>query len=157
MDELQRAFPQVGRVDWLGIASARRAAITPLQAVRVEVGTGIVGDHHAQSGEGKRQVTLIQAEHLPVIASLLGADHVKPEQLRRNVAVRGINLWALRKQRFYLGSVLLEGTGPCPPCSRMQETLGDGGYHAARGHGGITARVVEGGEVRIGDTVAIAR
>ena len=124
---------------------------------RVEVGTGVAGDHHARSGRGKRQVTLIQAEHLQVVAQLLGHEtSIDPAHLRRNVVVSGINLWALRQLRFRIGSALLEGTGPCPPCSRMEENLGAGGYHAMRGHGGITAIVVEPGVLRVGDPVTLA-
>ncbi len=153
LERLTRTIPQVGRLDWIGIAPAQRADITPVERVRVEVGTGLDGDHHARGGQGKRQVTLIQAEHLPVIATLLDRDAVDPSSLRRNLLVSGINLWALRKLPFRIGDVLLEGTGPCPPCSRMEEILGPGGYHAVRGHGGICARVVEAGEVAIGDAV----
>ena len=100
-------------------------------------------------------ITLIQHEHLAVIASLTGRVRVDPAILRRNVSVSGINLLALRDARFRLGGLLLEGTGPCAPCSRMEEdgVLGDGGFNAMRGHGGITARVVEGGTVSVGDPV----
>ena len=76
-----------------------------------------------------------------------------PEQLRRNLVVEGINLSALRNRRFRLGAALLEWSGECHPCSRMDEELGPGGYNAVRGHGGITARVLEGGTVRLGDAV----
>jgi len=102
-------------------------------------------------------VTLLQAEHLDVIAALLGRapGTVAPEALRRNLVIRGINLLALRQARFRVGGALLEGTGPCDPCSRMEEVLGGGGFNAMRGHGGITARVLEAGAIALGDDVRL--
>jgi MOSC domain-containing protein YiiM len=81
---------------------------------------------------------------------------VAPELLRRNLVTRGINLLALKDRRFRIGAALLEGSGECAPCSRMEETFGPGGYNAVRGHGGITARVIRGGTVRVGDPIEIA-
>lgn len=147
-----RTFPRAGRVTWIGRSSARKAPIEAVSSVAIEVGTGLEGDRHARSGRGKRQVTLIQAEHFPVIASLVGFD-VSPERLRRNLVVSGINVWALKDRVFRVGSVVLQGTGPCAPCSRMEENLGPGGYNAMRGHGGITARVLEAGRCAVGDEV----
>jgi len=91
-----------------------------------------------------------------VIASLCGREQVMPEQLRRNLLVSGINLLALRDRSFLIGEVLLRGTGCCQPCSRMEESLGPGGYNAVRGHGGITAEVLRGGSLSLGDAVQIA-
>jgi MOSC domain-containing protein YiiM len=78
---------------------------------------------------------------------------VTPDLLRRNLVIAGINVSVLKDQRFTIGEVLLEGTGPCVPCSRMETNLGPGGYNAMRGHGGINARIVTSGTIRLGDAV----
>ncbi|BBF82035.1 MOSC domain protein [Asticcacaulis excentricus] len=76
---------------------------------------------------------------------------VQAHALRRNVVTSGINLLALKDKRFQLGVAVLEYTGECHPCSRMEEIFGVGGYNAVRGRGGITARVITGGRFRVGD------
>ena len=102
-------------------------------------------------------MTLLQAEHLPVIAALVGRGEIDPALLRRNLVVSGINLLALVAAEFAVGPVRLLGTGRCHPCSRMEEALGPGGYNAMRGHGGITALVLEPGVLAIGDPVRLVR
>lgn len=144
-------FPRAGRVTWIGVRPVRRGDVVAVDAVDAIGGQGLAGDHYAH--DGNRQVTLIQAEHLPAVASLVGRDRVDPAWLRRNIAVAGVNLAALKGRRFRVGGAVLEATGPCEPCSRMEEALGPGGLNAMRGHGGITARVVAGGAIRVGDAV----
>ena len=142
-----------GRLAWIGLRPARRAAmLTPERAVLV-AGQGIEGDRYRSSHNGPRQVTLIAAEDLAAIAAFLGREALSPELLRRNLVTAGINLAALKGQRLRIGAVLLEPSGDCAPCSRMEEVLGPGGYNAVRGHGGITARVIDGGMVQTGDVV----
>lgn len=155
IDELIHDVPQVGRLEWIGTSSARRSEITPQTSANASTQVGLEVDYHCPKPDADRQVTLIQSEHLPVVAQLLGKDAVDPAQLRRNLVISGINLHGLRKSQFRIGEVQFEGTGSCPPCSRMNETLGKGGYHAMLGHGGITARVLQSGTLHLGDTVSL--
>jgi MOSC domain-containing protein YiiM len=139
-------------VTWIGVRPARRASVEAVDAVEAIAGHGLDGDRYAHDGD--RQVTLIQAEHLGAVAAFVGRTALDPALLRRNIVVAGLNLLALKGRRFRVGGALLEATGPCEPCSRMEEALGPGGYNAMRGHGGITARVLESGSIRVGDAVA---
>ena len=142
-----------GLVTWIGLRPVRREGLQAVAAALLDVQEGLAGDHYRSRTNRARQVTLVQAEHLDAIASHLGRDRVAPAELRRNIVVRGINLSALKGARFRLGTSVLEATGECHPCSRMEAILGPGGYNAVRGHGGITARIVVGGAVRLGDAV----
>jgi MOSC domain-containing protein YiiM len=151
--KLMAQFPRAGTLEWIGIRAARRAPVASVTTIEAVAGYGLAGDHYSSTSNGKRQVTLIQAEHLEAVAKILGAREVHAGSVRRNLVVSGINLYALRDRKFRIGAVLLEGSGPCDPCSRMEEVLGAGGYNAMRGHGGITARILEGGNLRVSDTV----
>ncbi len=153
--ELINTMPQVGEVTWIGIRTEKKVAVQEVQSAELNPTTGIVNDHYAGSN-GKRQVTLIQAEHLVVIGNILGTNKaVDPKLTRRNIVVKGINLFALKEQQVQIGEVILEITGTCPPCSRMEENLGPGGYNAMRGHGGVTARVLQKGNISLNDKVRL--
>jgi MOSC domain-containing protein YiiM len=145
----QRAMP--GRLVWIGLRQERRGPVHEVETAELITERGLKGDRATRNSGGKRQVTLLQHEHLPVIAALSGRDAVPPAWLRRNLVISGFCVLALRAKRFRLGETILEGTGTCDPCSRMEEVLGVGGYNAMRGHGGITARVIQGGTLRLGD------
>lgn len=146
-------LPQCGRVEWIGIRPARGEPMQTLDKVTVTPGKGLEGDRFRGRDTSKRQVTLIQQEHLHAIASCLGRNAIEPDVFRRNIVVSGLNLLALKGKQFRIGGVVLEYTGLCHPCSKMETALGPGGYNAMRGHGGITTRVVEGGELALGDPV----
>ena len=155
--QLLANLPQVGRLEWIGLRTERH--IEPLSVAEAEVLTDerLAGDHASPKPGGKRQITLIQHEHLASVAGYLGMDApVDPARLRRNLAVSGLNLLALKNRQIQIGDeVILDITGECHPCSRMEEELGPGGYNAMRGHGGLTARIVQGGTLRVGDAVRV--
>ena len=163
--DLTRRFTNEGRVEAIFVRPARLAPVVSVSEVVAEPGRGLIGDRRSlalRMGDSaqKREVTLFQAEHLPVLAGWLGLPSMDPARLRRNLVVSGINLVSMRSLfadvclRWQFGAeVILEVTGTCEPCSRMESELGEGGYNAMRGHGGMTARVVVGGTIRVFDSV----
>ena len=152
--DLFDVFPRSGRVDWIGIRPERRVPVEVVDSVEVSEKKGILGDHYSGQS-GNRHVTLIQAEHLPVVAALTDRDVLDPALLRRNIVVSGLNLLALKDHQIQIGDAILQITGQCHPCSKMETALGLGGYNAMRGHGGMTAKVVRGGTIRVGDAITV--
>lgn len=157
---LMRQFPYPGLLQAIALRPGRGEPVQFVSQASLLLDRGIEGDHFGGRAGSKRQVTLIQAEHLVVVAALMQwaggpGERLIIEQmaglLRRNLVIGGLNLLALKGHCFRLGEALLEYTGPCEPCSKMERALGPGGYNALRGHGGITARVLEAGMIRLGD------
>lgn len=165
--QLSRQFPHAGRVQAIVLRPARDVPARSVGRAVALAGHGLQGDRSAaraatQAGGGKRQVTLLQAEHLPLLAAWTGLAQIAPTLLRRNLVVEGLNLVAARTLfadqplALHIGAaVVLQLTGPCDPCSKMEAALGPGGYNALRGHGGMTARVLQGGEIAVGDAVRV--
>ncbi|MFQ5447744.1 MAG: MOSC domain-containing protein [Saprospiraceae bacterium] len=151
---MKYTMPQTGTIQWMCVRPERRAPVQVIYDVMATTDGGLAGDHYAGES-GDRHVTLIQAEHLWAVAAILGIDKLDPALTRRNIVVGGVNLLAFSGQRFQIGGAVLEMTGQCHPCSRMEENLGPGGYNAMLGHGGITARVVKGGRIRVDDEVQL--
>jgi MOSC domain-containing protein YiiM len=154
MQKLMDTLPQQGTVVWIGTRPEHRAVMKEHTKVDAITDLGLAGDHSMKKGS-KRQVTLIQLEHLKAIASIMKSEVLAPALVRRNLVIQGFNLLAFKDKQFIVGNTLLEYTGECHPCSRMEEHLGAGGYNAVRGHGGITARILRGGTIQLSDVVKV--
>ncbi|WP_433737179.1 MOSC domain-containing protein [Pseudomonas putida] len=158
LQQLIAEVPQQGRVRWIGVRPQSRSPMFELEAVEARLEAGLTGDHARPGTRNARQVTLIQWEHLAVISALMGRavdQPVRPEDLRRNLVISGINLFSLKGRRFRIGQAIFETTGWCQPCARLEINLGRGTFQAVRGHGGITARVIQSGIIRLDDTVSV--
>ncbi|RYE20819.1 MAG: MOSC domain-containing protein, partial [Sphingobacteriaceae bacterium] len=89
LQKLLDTLPQQGKICWIGIRPGRKQTLTALKTVEAITQKGLAGDHYSGSAGSKRQVTLIQQEHLEAIASFMQVKTVSPELLRRNLVVRG--------------------------------------------------------------------
>lgn len=168
LQSISQIMPQLGKLEAIIVRPARRAPTIEVAQTEAITGVGLQDDrrgleHDPLSNKiSNRQVTLIQAEHVDVIAKLMRIPVLDASLLRRNLVVSGINLLAIKPlfkhQTHYLhiGDVVLEITGICAPCSRMEEILGAGGYNAMRGHGGVNAKIIKGGLLAKGDAVKLA-
>ena len=138
---------------WIGLRPGKGEPMLRVDEVLVDTQSGLIGDRY-QGNSGRRQVTLLQYEHLAVLESMLGKV-IPPEVLRRNLLIKGLNLLALKNCHFKMGTAVFQMTGLCHPCSKMETKLGPGGYNAMRGHGGINAQVLQGGKISVGDKLIV--
>ncbi|MFT6217031.1 MAG: MOSC domain-containing protein YiiM, partial [Roseivirga sp.] len=106
---LTNQFAKTGTIELITIRPKRGDLPTMQLAIEAIADQGLLGDHYASNG-GKRQVTLIQAEHIQAVASMLGKE-IDPLLLRRNIVVSGINLQALKGKKFKIGNAILAHTG----------------------------------------------
>ena len=136
-----------GSVVSIQICVGHREPMKSVESADLVAGYGIEGDRHATSRgpRTRRQVLLMDVE-------TLGAFGLEGGQTRENVTTKGIDLHALPAgARVALGGeAVVEITGFCDPCGRMDE-LRDGLREAMVDRRGMLATVVEGGGVRVGD------
>ena len=138
-----------GSVVSIQICVGHRDPMKSVESARMREGYGIEGDRHAVS-EGvrtKRQVLLTDVETLAKFGLSRG-------DIRENITTTGIEIHALKEgDRVSLGGdAVVEITGHCAPCARMDE-IRDGLRVALEGQRGMLATVVSGGEVSVGDAV----
>lgn len=113
--------------------------------------TGIEGDHYIRP-ESRRQVTLIAAADLAEVAATVGFQGDAHSACRRNICVDAFPVDDMKGKRIALGDdVILEITGYCTPCQRMDENFGPGAILALQKKAGWTAIVIAEGDVRVGD------
>ena len=144
-------------IEWIGVRPRRREPLMAVTEAEAVADLGLRGDHRMTKTPGSgRQVTFISREFVTQIEQHLGTNDLDPAVLRRNIVVSGINLNALRRQQFWFGEALFEATQLCHPCARMEAELGPGGVVAMMGYGGLCAKVLQTGQIAIGDSLRLA-
>ena len=131
--------------------------MTPLSEARAEADVGLRGDRYAYPINRRSpdyQVTLIELEQIESFVRASGLPLAPPEP-RRNLVTQGVDLNALCGRRFTVGEAELEGIELCEPCSLFAQRTHAQVVKFFVHKGGLRARIVTGGVIRVGDSVAL--
>lgn len=135
----------------LQLCVGHREPMRSVESATVIAGFGIEGDRHATS-EGvraDRHVLLMDEETLEAFGLAHG-------EVRENITTSGLDPTLLQEgQRLALGDqVVLQITGRCAPCARMNE-IRPGLRQELEGRRGMLASVVRGGTIQVGDPIQV--
>lgn len=136
----------------LSLARDYGAPVETRDALTLVTGVGIDGDRHAGN---VRQVTVVCTGELAKAAADLGTDSIDGLVTRRNIVVDAETLPRQHGTRFTIGTTELEVWRDCAPCSLMDELFGAGAREAMKLRAGISATVVGGGVIRVGDITSL--
>lgn len=152
-----------GTVEHIYISSETAGEMVEKRTVEAVKERGLRGDRYFK-GEGiwnemdsdeteASDVTFIEAEAVEAVRRDYDID-LEFEDPRRNITTRDVALNHLVDEQFQVGDVVCEGVGLCSPCGYMQGLVGKGNVAEALTHrGGLDARVVESGEITVGDVI----
>jgi MOSC domain-containing protein YiiM len=136
-----------GTITSLQIAVAHRAPMETKESVRAVADLGLEGDLHAKQGSA-RQVLFMDEETLAAFGLNVG-------RVRENITTRGMALNTLAEgTHLRAGSAVFEITKSCAPCEFIND-IQPGLRDKMEGQRGMLARVIEGGELRVGDVVQV--
>jgi MOSC domain-containing protein YiiM len=154
---------RVGRVEAIAIASEAEAPMVYIDRAVARGGKGLEGDRYFDQrgtfsnahGRG-HDLTLIEAEVLDTLE--LPSGHLPPEEARRNLITRGIDLNALVGRPFTVGTVECLGQRLCEPCAHLQRLTANAGkpgtLRALIHKGGLRADILSDGEIHVGDEIS---
>jgi len=145
----------MGRVLHIFVAPTRGAPMEPRTTVTAIANSGLVGDRYAKPSNRRGpeyQLTLIEIENIDVFACSATRPFT-PDMPRRNVVTQGVALNDLCGEQFRVGEVVLEGIELCEPCSLFAKRAGREVLKGFLHRGGLRTRIVEGGEIRVGDGI----
>ncbi len=121
------------------------------QEVRCVAGHGLVGDRYFRDNpDAMGQITFFAEEVFDHLTSALPEATRCPSACRRNVITRGVDLNALIGTQFELQGIRFLGTEECRPCEWMNRAFCEGAHQLLLGRGGLRARILSDGILRVG-------
>jgi MOSC domain-containing protein YiiM len=150
-----------GRLEAIHLADREGGPMRAVDSVEAIAGVGLTGDRYAiplaeqdPTDDEVREVTLVEAEQIEWLAAETGI-RLTPGATRRNLTTRGVRLNDLVGRTFRVGSVRIQGVELCEPCAHMQELVGQPVLRPLVHRAGLRARLLDGGELRIGDSIEV--
>ena len=135
-----------------GHAADNHPAISVAQ-VECIAGKGLVGDRFFDYKENYNgQITLFAWEIYENLCRRFGITDKNPGVFRRNVVTRGVDLNDWIGKEFELQGLLFEGTQESAPCQWMNQAFCEGAEAAMKGHGGLRAKILTDGLLRVDAT-----
>jgi MOSC domain-containing protein YiiM len=121
-----------------------------VKEVECVTGKGLRGDRFfGFKDDYKGQITFFASEVFADVCRILGVTDKSPGATRRNVITTGVDLNSLIGQRFVIHGVEFEGVSECSPCYWMDEAIAPGAEAAMQGRGGLRARILTNGVLRV--------
>jgi hypothetical protein len=148
--------PAPGAVEGIWIADSAGEPVRSLHVVRAVAGQGLAGDRHVlgtgtfPSGLPGSALTLIEAE---VCESF--DPPVRPDEHRRNLITRGVELNGLVGREFMIGDLRCRGMRLCEPCRVMDGYASRPLLRALIHRGGLRADILDDGEIHVGDRISV--
>lgn len=130
------------------LAKGRRLPMRPTDQVHAEAGAGLVGDRY--HGTRHRHVSAQSATELAEAAERLGQP-VPPDGTRRNLTLSHGSVPTKPGTRVRVGGALLEVVRKAAPCRILDDEIAPGAARALHDRAGTILRVLEGGDIAVGD------
>jgi MOSC domain-containing protein YiiM len=161
-DFVRRAAAWTGKVRSIHVAEKAEAPMRSVRHVLAVAGKGLQGDRYFRA-KGTysdrpgpaREITLIESEAIKAMAR----DNkltIREGDARRNLVTQGVPLNHLVGREFLVGPVRLRGIRLCEPCSHLEGLTRRGVLAGLIHRGGLRAQILTGGDIRVGDTIALA-
>jgi MOSC domain-containing protein YiiM len=130
--------------------AAGEHALVEVEEIECVAGRGIRGDRFFDYKENyKGQITFFAMETFDALRRELTLPEARPAATRRNVITRGVDVEALVGTEFEIHGVRFAGIEECRPCYWMDGALASGAEAWMKGRGGLRARILTDGILRI--------
>jgi MOSC domain-containing protein YiiM len=129
--------------------------VLEVQQIECVADRGVRGDRFFDYKESyKGQITFFAWETFRELCNALNIENKAPGNLRRNVITHGVALNSLIDREFEIQGIRFQGVCECSPCYWMDQALAPGAEAFLKGRGGLRARILSSGFLRVDEARA---